>query len=223
MRGAWCNSRLKMQPLNSIRESNFRENILSYSKEKEHGENGGVRGEATRIPLSQQAVVQQQIKSNSTRKDAEKYITFCDSAAQGAKLNTVQYLGIAADEPIRIKRHTRPGIILPLVDIGWDEGCCWRWCEDHDLLSPIYTTSARGGCWFCHNQGVEQLRLLRHNYPDLWELLLKWDNDSPNTFKPDGHTVHDFEKRFTAEDMGLIVAGDTKFRWKSLDTLLSNT
>lgn len=29
----------------------------------------------------------------------------------------MQYLGIAADEPERIERHTRPGIILPLVDI----------------------------------------------------------------------------------------------------------
>ena len=27
------------------------------------------------------------------------------------------------------------------------------------------------------------------NYPDLWALLLKWDLDSPTTFKADGHTV----------------------------------
>lgn len=58
------------------------------------------------------------------------------------------------------------------------------WCEENDLLSPIYTNAARGGCWFCHNQTVDQLRLLRKEYPDLWELLLKWDWDSPITFKP---------------------------------------
>ena len=135
--------------------------------------------------------------------------------AQGAKINTVQYLGIASDEPKRIAKHKdKPGIVLPLVDIGWDEKYCREWCEENNLLSPIYTTSARGGCWFCHNQGVDQLRLLRKDYPELWQLLLKWDEDSPTSFKPDGHTVHDFEKRFQAEDDGRINPGDKRFRWK---------
>lgn len=93
---------------------------------------------------------------------------------------------------------------------------CRKWCEDNDLLSPIYTTSTRGGCWFCHNQGVDQLRLLRKNYPEYWQLLLKWDKDSPVTFKPDGHTVHDFDRRFEAEDKELVPA-DRKFRWKMLE------
>lgn len=124
----------------------------------------------------------------------------------------MQYLGIAADEPERIKRHTRPGVVLPLVEIGWDEAYCRKWCEENDLLSPIYTNAARGGCWFCHNQGVEQLRLLRRDYPDLWKILLKWDSDSPFTFKPDGHTVHDYDLRYAMEDRGLIPT-DRKFRW----------
>ena len=67
------------------------------------------------------------------------------SLAQGADTNIVQYLGIAADEPERIKRHTRPGIILPLVEIGWDEAYCRKWCEENDLLSPIYTNAAEVG------------------------------------------------------------------------------
>lgn len=135
--------------------------------------------------------------------------------AQGAKKNIVQYLGIAADEPERIERHNKPGFKLPLVEIGWTEADCRKWCEERGLLSPIYTTAARGGCWFCHNQGVDQLRLLRKNYPDLWELLLKWDADSPTTFHADGHTVLDFDRRFEAEDSGLVPA-DRRFRWKML-------
>lgn len=138
-----------------------------------------------------------------------------NALAQGGKKNIVQYLGIAADEPERIKRHSVPGKILPLVDIGWDEAYCRQWCEENNLLSPIYTDSTRGGCWFCHNQGVDQLRLLRKNYPNLWAILLKWDLDSPTTFKSDGHTVHDFEKRFQAEDKG-IVPCDRRFRWKMI-------
>lgn len=106
--------------------------------------------------------------------------------------------------------------MMPLVEIGWDEAYCRRWCEERGLLSPIYTTAARGGCWFCHNQGVDQLRLLRRNYPDLWALLLKWDLDSPVTFHADGRTVHDFEKRFRFEDEGKIPQ-DKRFRWKMLE------
>lgn len=127
----------------------------------------------------------------------------------------MQYLGIAADEPERIARHQKPGFMLPLVEIGWDEAYCRQICEENDLLSPIYTDSARGGCWFCHNQGVDQLRLLRKTYPDLWALLLKWDLDSPTTFKPDGHTVHDYDLRFQLEDEGKVPA-DRKFRWKMI-------
>ena len=134
----------------------------------------------------------------------------------GSSKKVVRYLGIAADEPERIARHTRPGIVLPLVELGWDEETCRQWCELNDLLSPIYTTADRGGCWFCHNQGIEQLRLLRKNYPDLWALLLKWDADSPITFKPQGRTVAHFEKRFQMEDDGELKAGDKKFRWSQV-------
>lgn len=130
----------------------------------------------------------------------------------------VQYLGIAVDEPKRIERHKdKKGILLPLVEIGWTEADAKQWCIDNDLLSPIYTDKClRGGCWFCHNQGVDQLRQLRHNYPQYWELLLKWDSDSPVTFRADGHTVHDFDKRFKAEDDGFINANE-KFRWTDVE------
>ncbi len=128
----------------------------------------------------------------------------------------MQYLGIAADEPERIERHNKPGFLMPLVEIGWDEAYCRKWCEENDLLSPIYTSATRGGCWFCHNQSVDQLRLLRKNYPDLWELLMQWDSDSPVTFKPDGHTVHDFDLRFQLEDDGFIYQNE-RFLWSMLE------
>ena len=93
---------------------------------------------------------------------------------------------------------------------------CRAWCESNDLLSPIYTTAARGGCWFCHNQSVEQLRLLCKNYPEYWALLLKWDADSPVSFKGNGHTVRDFDKRFSMEEQG-IISKDKKFHWKDIN------
>ena len=132
--------------------------------------------------------------------------------------NAVSYIGIAADEPERLARlNNKTRKISPLALANWTESDCWKWCEENDLLSPIYSTSGRGGCWFCHNQGVDQLRLLRKNYPDYWKLLLKWDKDSSMTFKPDFRTVHDYEKRFDLEDKGYIQPNDSRFRWKSLD------
>lgn len=136
----------------------------------------------------------------------------------GRNINIVHYIGIAADEQPRIKRHIdAKDKVLPLVQIGWDEALCGLEATYMDMLSPTYTDGQlRDGCWFCHNQGVNQLRRLRKNYPKLWEKLLKLDDDSPVTFHPDGHTVRDFDKRFELEDAGLI---DTKaqFRWAMLD------
>jgi hypothetical protein len=139
---------------------------------------------------------------------------------EGQKINIVQYIGIAADEPKRIARHiVKPNVILPLVEIGWEEGLCGLESKYQGLLAPTYTEeSLRDGCWFCHNQGVHQLRLLRRNYPEYWQLLLKWDKDSPVSFKPDGHTVHDFDERFALEDQGLITA-EEKWRWEYLNRL----
>ena len=134
--------------------------------------------------------------------------------------DAIQYIGIAADEPGRFHTLTETKL-SPLVEAGWTEADCRRWCEDNDLLSPIYTTATRGGCWFCHNQGVQQLRLLRKNYPEYWALMLKWDKDSPVTFHADGHTVHDFDRRFQLEDEGLICSDDKVFRWSMLDDELN--
>lgn len=136
-------------------------------------------------------------------------------ALRSMNLNhNVSYVGIAADEPNRFHNLTETNR-SPLVEAGWTEAMCREWCEKNDLLSPIYTTATRGGCWFCHNQGVDQLRLLRRNYPEYWALMLKWDLDSPVSFKPDGHTVHDFDARFALEDEGIITPQD-KWRWAYL-------
>lgn len=129
----------------------------------------------------------------------------------------VMYIGIAADEPKRFHKLTDTKR-SPLVEAGWTEPDCRRWCEENNLLSPIYASATRRGCWFCHNQSVDQLRQLRKNYPDYWKILLQWDLDSPVAFKPDGYTVHDFDRRFELEDKNLIPT-DRAFRWKMLGAI----
>ena len=51
--------------------------------------------------------------------------------------------------------------------------------------------------------------------------MLKWDTDSPVTFHADGHTVHDFDRRFQLEDEGFITSDDKIFRWDMLNQELN--
>ena len=137
-------------------------------------------------------------------------------AKKGAtKSNDVNYIGIAYDEPKR-QGKLNEQLVAPLVDFGIDEGLCGLHCKYEGILSPSYESSYRDGCWFCHNQKAEQLRLLRKKHPQLWELLLKWDKDSVTSFKADGHTVHDYDRRFALEDEGLILL-DKPFKWEMLN------
>ena len=131
------------------------------------------------------------------------------------KRNIVEYLGIAADEPARFGQLNERKR-APLVEFGIEEDLCGLYCRYDRCLGPSYETSCRDGCWFCHNQGVDSLRNLWRNYPDYWELLLKWDKDSPVTFKADGHTVHDFDRRFQME-VERKIPTDRTFRWAMLD------
>lgn len=128
------------------------------------------------------------------------------------------YIGVASDELKRIQRH-QDKAVMPLVMAGWDEQYCFKWAKDNALISPIYNSSARGGCWFCHFQGTEQLRLLRKNYPEYWELLMRWSDDSPVSFKP-GRTVRDYDARFRMEELGLI--NTRVFRWGDVNASQMN-
>lgn len=192
-------------------------------------ERWGIEVEHLRAKQTYEWQFYQHAKCNEKRQGEDKDAIYgfpmvkgawCNSRLKMPPLNNgmkdaIKYIGIAADEPNRfhnLTEHKRS----PLVEAGWTEAMCRKWCEDNDLLSPIYTTATRGGCWFCHNQRVDQLRLLRRDYPEYWALLLKWDLDSPVTFKPDGHTVHDFDRRFALEDEG-IVNPIHPFRWAMLD------
>lgn len=139
---------------------------------------------------------------------------------QTAQKGAITYLGIAVDEPGRYNNISETKLSL-LIEAGWTEAHCRQWCEERGLLSPIYTDSTRGGCWFCPNQSIKQLRNLRKKYPEYWEIMLKWDKDSPVCFVSDKRTVWDYEERFRLEDQGLISADDKAFRWAMLDAPLN--
>lgn len=127
----------------------------------------------------------------------------------------ISYIGIAADEVSRFHNLDGKRKKSPLVEAGWTEQDCYEWAKKNDLLSPIYETSRRGGCWLCPAQGVDQLRQLRKRWPRYWDIMLKWDKDSPVSFKPDGRFVRDYDKRFWLEEQGLLPEG--RFLWRDVD------
>lgn len=60
----------------------------------------------------------------------------------------IQYVGIAYDEPKRYERLNHDTHIALLYDLKITEKEAMEICKEHDLLSPIYETSFRGGVGF---------------------------------------------------------------------------
>lgn len=110
----------------------------------------------------------------------------------------IQYVGIAYDEPKRYERLNHQTHIAPLYDLKITEKEAMEICEKYDLVSPIYKTSFRGGCWFCPKQRLSQLKWLYQKHNDLWNILKEMEKDSFITFKPNT-TLKDLEERFKEE------------------------
>ena len=110
----------------------------------------------------------------------------------------IQYVGIAYDEPKRYERLNHETHIAPLYDLKITEAEAMEICKKYDLVSPIYKTSFRGGCWFCPKQRLSQLKWLYTEHRDLWNILREMEKDSFNTFKPN-YTLEQLEERFEKE------------------------
>lgn len=115
------------------------------------------------------------------------------------KEQIIQYVGIAYDEPERYERLNHETHIAPLYDLKITEKEAMEICKKYDLLSPIYKTSFRGGCWFCPKQRLSQLKWLYQEHNDLWNTLKDMEKDSVNTFKPNT-TLKDLEERFKNDE-----------------------
>lgn len=81
-----------------------------------------------------------------------------------------QYIGIAIDEPKRLARLKDNQISL-LAKYGYTEQMAMELCRKYNLVSPIYETGTRGGCWFCPNAKISALANFRNKHPELWQEL----------------------------------------------------
>lgn len=85
--------------------------------------------------------------------------------------NYIQYVGIASDEPERLKRLEGTNRISLLARYGYTEQMSFDLCKQYNLLSPIYRYSKRGGCWFCPSATIRENAYIKQKYPELWAEL----------------------------------------------------
>lgn len=118
----------------------------------------------------------------------------------------IQYVGIAADEPERVK-----GQRYPLVEWGMTEADCLQYCRDRGFdWGGLYDIFQRVSCWCCPLQSLDSLRNLRLYFPDLWQKLLYMDGHTWRQFRKD-YSVRQLDRRFAFEEQciknGLPITG----------------
>jgi 3'-phosphoadenosine 5'-phosphosulfate sulfotransferase (PAPS reductase)/FAD synthetase len=128
-----------------------------------------------------------------------------------------QYVGIAADEPKRIKDK-----IYPLYDFGITEKEALQYCYNKGFdWEGLYEIFDRVSCWCCPFQSLDSLRNLRKHFPKLWDELRIMDKKTWNKFKAD-YTAEQLEMRFEFEEKCKNIGMNIKSRefFKELKILL---
>ena len=143
---------------------------------------GNAEGKLASFPLTGRCSIQRDCKLPPIR-------TYQKTLPQ----DTVYYLGIAADEPIRLARLKANQTSL-LAKYNLTEKDAQAMCQAEGLLSPLYAFTGRGGCWFCPNASMRELRHLYNAHPDLWQLLLELQ-DAPNK------ATERFNRSYTLHDL----------------------
>ena len=126
---------------------------------KEHPERDGkLRG----FPLCGRCGIQRDCKS----RPCERYYF-----SQSKPYNVI--VGLASNEKDRILSAKNKKQIAFLDLLGIHEMGTYSICNEEGLLSPTYSFSERGGCWFCPNQKIQELEMLYSQFPHLWDELMK--------------------------------------------------
>ena len=143
--------------------------------------------------------------------------------------NVIQCIGLATDEGYRLERehNQQEGHRHPLVEWGWVEADCLKYCYDHGYdWEGLYEIFSRVSCWCCPLQGLGELRKLRKHCPDLWEELKDMDRKAWTQFHP-RYSVQDLEIRFQLEEemqaQGLPTSGHSKVFREALKARLEET
>ena len=112
---------------------------------------------------------------------------------KGKKVN--EYIGIAYDEPKRIKDKK-----YPLVEWQWTEDMCLKYCYDKGFTwGGLYKHFDRLSCFCCPLKKVEEYRTLYKYYPDLWAKILNWQKKTERKFTKESSALK-LDIRFKLEE-----------------------
>jgi 3'-phosphoadenosine 5'-phosphosulfate sulfotransferase (PAPS reductase)/FAD synthetase len=115
-----------------------------------------------------------------------------------------EYVGIAADETKRIAKERKPTKLLPLVELGFTEAMCLKYCRDKGYTwlednVDLYDILSRVSCWCCANKNLAELKQYYLYLPKYWGKLKDFQSKTDRPMKGIGKSIFDLEKRFERE------------------------
>lgn len=113
-----------------------------------------------------------------------------------------QYIGIAYDEPDRIKYENNK--VYPLYDLKMTEKDCINYCYENGFDWEedgirLYDVLDRVSCYCCTNKNLKELRAIFHDLPKYWNKLKAMQSRIDRPFRQNA-TIFDLEQRFLYED-----------------------
>ena len=164
-------------------EHDFEFYLLNYEPKRKNKNWVGIKGYS--FPSMQQRWCTAYLKRDVFKRYLKKY--------KGEEIK--RYIGIAYDEPKRIKDKC-----YPLYDWQITEKQALEYCYSKGFTwGGLYKHFNRVSCWCCPLKGINELRKLRKFYPDLWDKLKDWQTKTTRKFTPNA-SVFDLEERFAKED-----------------------
>lgn len=121
--------------------------------------------------------------------------------------DSIVYVGIAVDEPERLKKERKPNKVFPLADWKMTEKDCleycykkgWNWDENG---IELYTILDRVSCYCCANKNLKELKNYYLYLPCYWEKLKILQSKTKRPFKNNKYTIFDLEKKFKENKNG---------------------
>lgn len=107
--------------------------------------------------------------------------------------DVIQCIGIAADEPKRIKDKR-----YPLVEYGMTEKDCLEYCYSIGFdFNGLYKSGfKRVSCFCCPLQSLKDLEIIFNEYPDLWQKIEIYDSKTHNDFRND-YSIDELKEKFS--------------------------
>jgi len=131
-----------------------------------------------------------------TRQKVDTILNYCKPIR-----DYVQCVGYAADEPHRHFSDEKVNHRFPLIEYGVAEADALKICYRNGFdWGGLYKHFHRASCFCCPLQSLSDLRILRREFPKLWQRMLDMDQAIPvNRGFKNYTTVEDLDRRFAEE------------------------